>query len=126
MNTTETTGSDLLRQTVRARNAAKNAGWIAREVGVANEALHNFANGNGTLPTEKLHALTKLLFNGHALYDERLDRLRKAKQEEPKPLCTAYPPIAVGTAFVPHSGIGPQPLNPEKPKPALKTKPGWA
>ena len=57
--------------------------WLAKEVGISNETLHDFACGTTALSNERLQALTEILFNGHAVFDEKLDRLRSARQAEP-------------------------------------------
>jgi hypothetical protein len=72
MNTTETTGSEIIRQTLHTRKRRGHIGWIARDLNVAIADLDAFTAGGKTLKPEVMEGLTKLLFNGHAKFNEQL------------------------------------------------------
>ena len=81
-----TTGTDAIRQMLRVRNKRINLASLARELGISSDTLHAFIDGKRSLPIPVLQDLTKKLWNGHAVYDPEVDRLRPARQEPAKPL----------------------------------------
>jgi hypothetical protein len=130
---TVTTGTDVLRQTVKARNRSPHAlSLIASEIaGVGVSTLEDFAAGKIDLKVETLQALTRILYP-HAEFDAERDLLCSANKQEAKPMCTAYP-----ARFDPKSSphympfnpdqprTAPQPVKAEPPKPKA-SRPGWA
>ena len=81
-----TTGTDAIRQMLRVRNKKINLASLARDVGISSDALQAFIDGKRSLPIPVLQGLTKVLWNGDAVYDPEVDRLRPARQEPAKPL----------------------------------------
>ena len=81
-----TTGTDAIRQMLRVRNKKINLAILARDLGISSDALQAFIDGKRSLPIPVLQGLTKVLWNGHAVYDPEVDRLRPARQEPAKPL----------------------------------------
>ena len=71
-----TTGTDLIRQMLRARNKRTNFAILARDLGISSDTLHAFIDAKRSLPIPVLQGLTKELWNGHAVYDPEVDRLR--------------------------------------------------
>ena len=59
---------------------------LARDLGISSDMLDAFIDGKRSLPIPVLQGLTKELWNGHAVYDPEVDRLRPARQEPAKPL----------------------------------------
>jgi hypothetical protein len=122
-----TTGTDVLRSAVAARNKSTNLSWVAKEIGVANEALGDFAAGTKNLPAEKLKALCEIIFNGHAIFDEAANLLRPKLQQEPTTLCTAYPDAMAGMTLPTFQGGPPKLYPPAKnEQPKAGPRPGWA
>ena len=80
------TGTDAIRQMLRVRNKRMNLASLARELGISSDMLDAFIDGKRSLPIPVLQDLTKKLWNGHAVYDPEVDRLRPARQEPAKPL----------------------------------------
>ena len=62
------TGTDFLREILRARNAKFALANLARDLGISTLLLDAFMHG-GQLPVEVKHNLTKTLLNGHAIFD---------------------------------------------------------
>ena len=81
-----TTGTDAIRQMLRVRNKKMNLAILARDLGISSDTLHAFIDGKRSLPIPVLQDLTKVLWNGDAVYDPEVDRLRPARQEPAKPL----------------------------------------
>ena len=81
-----TTGTDAIRQMLRVRNKKINLASLARDLGISSDMLDTFIDGKRSLPIPVLQDLTKVLWNGHAVYDPEVDRLRPARQEPAKPL----------------------------------------
>jgi hypothetical protein len=119
---TVTTGTDVLRAALFARNAKLNLGGLARDLGLASATLEDFIAGRAVLLPEVLCAITKELLPG-AEYDPSIDRLRPANKTEPRPMGIARPPIEFATA--PLSCGPPRPVEPT-PSPPHQAKPGWA
>ena len=80
------TGTDVIREMLRVRNKRTNLAILARDLGISSDTLHAFIDGKRSLPIPVLQGLTKELWNGHAVYDPEVDRLRPALQEPAKPL----------------------------------------
>ncbi len=127
------TATDVLRETVRARNRSPHAfALVARELdGVSTGLLEDFAAGKADPNVEVLKGLTKL-FYPTAEFDEATNLLRSTAPE-PKPLgirpapydiekhpAHAPPPIGPWTKA---SGITGLPPSPHAGPP---TRPGWA
>jgi hypothetical protein len=71
------TGIDALRAMAMARVKQQTYGRIANEIGVSPDTLRDFAEGRrATLPDEKLRALAKQIYEGHAEYDAETGMLR--------------------------------------------------
>ena len=81
-----TTGTDAIRQKLRVLNKKMNLAILARDLGISSDMLDTFIDGQRSLPIPVLQGLTKVLWNGHAVYDPEVDRLRPARQEPAKPL----------------------------------------
>ena len=81
-----TTGTDAIRQMLRVRIKKMNLAILARDLGISSDALQAFIDGKRSLPIPVLQELTKILWNGDAVYDPEVDRLRPARQEPAKPL----------------------------------------
>ena len=75
-----------------ARNKASNITWMAKEIGVSNEALLQFSLGRSTLPVDKMQALTTIVFHGMAEFDPTLDRLRPVNTAKPVSQGSGPPP----------------------------------
>jgi hypothetical protein len=67
-----------------------NLAILARDLGISSDMLDTFIDGKRSLPIPVLQELTKKLW-GHAVYDPEVDRLRPARQEPAKPVCTENP-----------------------------------
>ena len=67
-------GTDALRATLRTHR--RNGALLARDLGVAAETLHRFADGRGGLVPHVLQKLAIELFGGHIVYDIELDALQ--------------------------------------------------
>ena len=117
------TGTDVLRQVLVARHMGRAS--LARDLGVSNEALHNFANGKGTLPPAVLQALALDWSGGNIIYDPAIDRLRPANKIEPRSLGSGPPPITEMMTLPTFKG-GPAPAQTGYPPPKPKARrPGW-
>src|SRR6476620_2595136 len=81
-----TTVTDAIRQRLRVRIKKMNLAILSRDLGISSDALQAFIDGKRSLPIPVLQGLTKVLWNGHAVYDPEVDRLRPARQEPAKPL----------------------------------------
>ncbi|MFH0300990.1 hypothetical protein AAFX91_27950 [Bradyrhizobium sp. 31Argb] len=126
--TEATTGVDVLRRTVHARNRSPHAlALIAREVeGVSTSMLEDFAAGKIDLGIAALQALTKELYP-HAEFDVESGMLRSTNRSEPRSLGVRPEPFDPRTLpyYSPASpGAHLLPLRQEKP-PAKKPRPGW-
>jgi hypothetical protein len=99
---TAVTGTDVLRNTLVARNKKINLGGLARDLGLPSSVLDDFIAGRCDLAPQVKQALTARLFD-HAEFDPTLDRLRPANRAAPKALGVAPPPFAPGA---------PLPVNP--------------
>jgi hypothetical protein len=123
----ETTGTELIRQALRARNAKLNLSIFGRDLGLSGDQLHNFIFADATLTPEALRKLADYLWAGNTQWDEATDRLRPTKRQEPTPmgvlpqldpkLLRKYRPGAAQTA---HRLVNDSPPD-QKPK----TRPGW-
>jgi len=121
-------GTDALRGAVAARNKQQNLTYLAKEIGVSNEALHSFARGTTTLAADKLQALAGMIYGGNAEFVPELDRLRSVNKVEPVSL-GIHPPryvppsdrYEVGTL----TSAGPQPVKPTVKKVERQRKLGW-
>ena len=80
------TGTDVIREMLRVRNKRTNFAILARDLGLSSNTLDAFIDAKRSLPIPVLQGLTKELWNGHAVYDPEVDRLRPALQEPAKPL----------------------------------------
>jgi hypothetical protein len=126
-----TTGVDVLRKTVHARNSPHALTLIAGEVpGVGVGTLEAFAAGKADLGVEASKALTRVL-HPHAEFDPESGMLRPANRAEPKPLCSGYPPQRDPKSSPGHRPMppgphlpGPQPVTPQKPQAKTK-RAGW-
>ena len=90
------------------------------------DKLEAFIAG-GPLAPNALRALTKLLFHGNAIWDEKLDRLKSAHTRQPVSLGSGPPPLDPAT--LPKfkggpPGPGPQPVTPPKVEPKKSNAPG--
>lgn len=119
------TGTEILRQTLAARGRTPHMlSLIANEIGsVGVNTLENFAAGKVDLAVSIKHALAKHFYQ-NAEFDPELDLLRSTAPPatlmgiRPAPYKRTTPNV------VPRYTIGPQPVNPEKPR--VKTsRPGW-
>jgi hypothetical protein len=136
-----TTGVDVLRKTVHARNKSPHAlRLIADEVpGVGAGTLEDFSRGKADLGIEALQALTKVLYP-HAEYDVESGMLRSANKAEPQAMpdtATYPPPYSPKTPeqkvfwramremeAIKQPCAAPQPMKPEPPQPK-RGRPGW-
>jgi hypothetical protein len=118
------TGSDVLRQAVRGRKMGLAV--LAKELHLAAYELEAFVAG-GDLPADKLSAIAREVFGGHAQFDPEIDRLRPVNRAEPKAFCTAKPP-SVSEMNLDRSHLKPRalPKTTAKPQPAQPKRPGWA
>jgi hypothetical protein len=68
------TGTDLIRDAARSYQHKVNSVGMCQELGIPTGDLHAFFSGTRTLAIDKLQALTKFLWHGHAefLPDENL------------------------------------------------------
>src|SRR6478736_1447302 len=106
------TGTDAIRQKLRVLNKKINLASLARDLGISSDMLDTFIDGQRSLPIPVLQGLTKVLWNGHAVYDPEVDRLRPARQEPAKPqgvMPSLTIPLPTYTAG-PAQG-GPRPVN---------------
>ena len=87
-----TTGVDVLRQTVKARNKTPAALIrIAREIdGVDHTTLEAFSMGKTDLGAEALRSLAKVLYD--AEFDQDTGMLISSNKTPPIPMCSAFPP----------------------------------
>ncbi|WOH47618.1 hypothetical protein [Bradyrhizobium sp. sBnM-33] len=125
------TGTDAIRQALKARSKDSRAVNIARDVGISSQLLNNFLDGKNNLSPEILNALTTEIWHGHALYDAETDRLVSANREPPKAFATIRPepfnadahpsyhvaPAGAWSQFSGVKGLPPQ---------AYRKPPGWA
>jgi len=108
-----TTGTDAIRQMLRVRIKTMNLAILARDLGISSDALQAFIDGKRSLPIPVLQDLTKVLWNGDAVYDPETDRLRPARERPARPLggmpslTIPLPTYTVGPA----QQVGPQPVN---------------
>jgi hypothetical protein len=87
MTTANDRGSEVVRAALSAHShGSLNITVLAKELGVAAHAILGFLEKNNTLPPPVMHGLVKVLFHGHAAWDERRDVLGPAVREPPKPL----------------------------------------
>ena len=91
---------------------------LARDLGLSTDALDNFASGKSTLPPDKLQALARVFWHGHAEFDPGLDLLRNAVKQEPRSLGVRAAQYVARPQHhaVGDYGIGPQPVKPVPPK----------
>ena len=122
----ETTGTDLIRNALFARNAKVNLANFGRDMNLNANQIHAFIFQDASLPADKLQAICHYLWAGNTEYDPVNDRLRPAKRDEPKPqgilptLDMELPKYRAGPA-----GRGPQPTR-DTPTPVKsKVRPGW-
>jgi hypothetical protein len=123
-------GSDVIRAALHAHSRSSlNLGIVARELGVAADALMSFIDGRLTPSADVMRALTKVLFHGMAEWDSQHDVLKPMYREPPKTLGAARPESPLMTTL-PLRPIGPPPLGrtpipPGEVRPAVK-RAGWA
>lgn len=126
------TGTDVLRQTVKARGKTPHAlALITREIdGVGVGMLEDFASGKITLGADKLQALTKYFFHHHTEFDPELNLLRSIAPEpklfaafQPEPYDPSKPPRFQAQLPKPGAMTGFRGLRPPV-KPLQR--PGWA
>jgi hypothetical protein len=63
--TTVVTGTDRIREALRARGHKINTATLAKDLGLSSNTLDGFMARRIGLPVETLQALTKELFFGH-------------------------------------------------------------
>src|SRR5262245_5162969 len=115
----ETTGTDLLRASLRGLSMKCSLNSIAHEAGSSPSALDEFVDGVGRLPVDVLNRLAFILFD--ATYDPGLDRLRPSRQEvKSTPLGVGPPPFDPAAPRA--TGLGGMPVAPR----AASKRPGWA
>jgi hypothetical protein len=125
-----TTGIDVLRRTVAARNSKPHAlTAIAGAIeGIGVGSLEAFATGHKDLSIETLKELTKVLYP-HAEYDVESGMLRSSNRTPARSFIVPdrYDPTS-HPFYVPFDPdaprIGPQPVKPEPVK-AKGPRPGW-
>jgi hypothetical protein len=129
-----TTGTMLLRQTLRNRNRKMHLAKWARDLNVGTGTLEAFAEQGCPLSDAAKDALTKMLFGDSASFDPVTDRLVRAKPET-RSLgvapswsldddADAYPPRTT-----PHQrpgAPGPRLLKPSAPPSRPAPRPGWS
>src|SRR3954452_20278355 len=89
-----TTGSDVLRATLRSWSAHGGLALIANNIGGSLTDLDNFTRGQGSLKPEVLQLLARELYDSN--YDAERDLLVRPRPPA-QVLCTAYPPPAAET-----------------------------
>jgi hypothetical protein len=126
MNKPIESGTDALRVAVHARNKAQNLSWLAKEIGISNEALLSFSLGTTNLATDKLQALTTIIYSGHSEFVPELNKLKATNRNEPisqgsgpPPLDRSKLPKFTGGPPPPQTGYG------SKPVPKAQPRPGW-
>jgi hypothetical protein len=92
MNTNDS-GTEAIRQALYARNKRFNLANLARDMGIASDALETFIFGKALLSTDALVKLTTYVWGGAFEYDAATDRLRPTNRQEPKTLGRGAPPI---------------------------------
>ena len=85
----EVSGTDLLRQVVKAKRTKLNFAQTARDAGVPMTTLEAFSNGTADLTPEVLIALTPLVMPT-AIFDPAINKLRPAITA-PVQQMSAYP-----------------------------------
>jgi hypothetical protein len=123
------TGTDILRQTVAHRSKSPHAlTAIAREIdGLGTAALEAFAHGKANLAADKLQALTKVLYGGHAELCPDTNMLRSANKTPARSMRGAYsePYAPPPNHVVPSNVAGSHSITlPQQPE-LKKTRPGW-
>jgi hypothetical protein len=125
----ETTGTEIVRQALLARQRKNNISSIAKELQIAIPALEAFAFGQAGLPVEVLKQLAVYLFPNAEL-DTKIDRLRSANRQPSMSLPKPLPPCDPASLPYAWSGVrperGPQPVVPAKPAPVKQQRPGWS
>jgi hypothetical protein len=122
----EVTGTDLLRQALKARNAKLNLSTFGRDLGLNGDQIFDFIFNAAPLTADQKRKLAEYLWP-HTVWDEATDRLMPAKRDpaipmgvlpqlDPKLLPT-YRPGAAQTAH--------RPVNDSPPTPKPKQRPGW-
>ena len=86
-------GTDAIRAALAARNKKLNLAALARDHAIPADTFENFIAGRTKLSPEVLALLATVLFNGHAVFDASIDRLRPAKKQEPRSLGVRPPPF---------------------------------
>lgn len=120
------TGTDAIRQTMRSWAVKLSTASLAQDLGISAADLDGFVAGTRLLPADVLTKLVKILFQGHAIYDQEIDRLRMAPG--PEPTSMGVPPDRyVPPANAPRYEAGGAPNLYPASKPQQKpTRPGWA
>jgi hypothetical protein len=86
-DTTLDSGLTIVRATLKVYARRGNLAGAARDLGIAANDLHDFAEGARELPVDTLNALVAILFHGHAVLID--DRLVPALRAPPQPLGVA-------------------------------------
>jgi hypothetical protein len=120
---TTTTGTDVLRKALKARNLAV----LGKELSVPKHVLEEFMWGKRDIPPALKVSLTEYIFGGAITFDNTIDRLRSSNRTEPTPLGVKPPPcVRSNVKYVVGgmNGIGPQPVKPVKALPKVPRL-GW-
>jgi hypothetical protein len=121
-----TSGTDLLRAALRARNAKLNLALLGRDIGLSGDQIHNFIFANVDLTPDQKRAICQYIWAGNTVWDEATDKLMPAKRDPAVAMGVlptfnlTLPKYQAGPA-----GRGPQPAN-DTPTPIKpKVRPGW-
>src|SRR5262245_9189100 len=87
-DTSITTGVDVLRSALAARNKKFHLGNLARDADIGLAQLNNFIDGKSIPRPEQLQALTREVYAGHVVLDLERNLLKSAYSHEPKSIGT--------------------------------------